>query len=111
MGIHPRVVDAEARRSMSRRLPRNAAAGASSPARRDGPARGEGVIFPTRMRASRKGVKSGGANPGHERPAGWLDSQDPAMRRVVELAERVARSQSNVLIVGESGSGKSVLAR
>ena len=42
---------------------------------------------------------------------GWLESQDPPTLRVVELADRVAQSLSNVLIVGESGSGKSVLAR
>jgi len=41
----------------------------------------------------------------------WLESKDPATLRVVELADRVARSQTNVLIVGESGAGKSVLAR
>jgi DNA-binding NtrC family response regulator len=41
----------------------------------------------------------------------WLESHDPATRRVVELADRVAQSLSNVLIVGESGAGKSVLAR
>src|SRR4029453_10571536 len=43
--------------------------------------------------------------------ADWLESEDPATRRVGELADRGAQSQSNVLIVGESGSGKSVLAR
>jgi DNA-binding NtrC family response regulator len=40
-----------------------------------------------------------------------MESSDPATHRVFELARRVARSQSNVLIVGESGTGKSLLAR
>jgi two-component system NtrC family response regulator len=35
----------------------------------------------------------------------------PAMARLVEMADRVARSEATVLVTGESGTGKEVVAR
>jgi DNA-binding NtrC family response regulator len=37
--------------------------------------------------------------------------RDPAMERVVRLADQIAKSEASVLISGESGTGKEVLAR
>jgi DNA-binding NtrC family response regulator len=39
-----------------------------------------------------------------------LFARSPAMREAVALAERVSRTDSNVLITGESGSGKDAIA-
>lgn len=38
-------------------------------------------------------------------------ASDPAMMRVVELADQIAGSEASVLITGESGVGKEVMAR
>jgi two-component system NtrC family response regulator len=45
---------------------------------------------------------------GIERP---LVFRSDALRRVVELADRVAASEAGVLVTGESGTGKEVIAR
>jgi DNA-binding NtrC family response regulator len=44
-------------------------------------------------------------------PAGVCVTESSAMRRVLELVERIACGNANVLVLGENGTGKSMLAR
>ena len=44
-------------------------------------------------------------------PETKLDSADPAMRRVIDLARQVAATDSSVLLCGETGTGKTLVAR
>src|SRR5690606_35667601 len=37
--------------------------------------------------------------------------RDPAMQRVVRMAEQIAGSEASILITGESGTGKEVIAK
>jgi two-component system, NtrC family, response regulator HydG len=41
----------------------------------------------------------------------WIVTKSPAMARVIDLARRVAKVDSTVLITGESGAGKERIAR
>ncbi len=40
-----------------------------------------------------------------------LIAADPAMKKVIALADQVAKSEASILITGESGSGKEVIAK
>ncbi len=51
--------------------------------------------------------RAGGAAAGSAR----VIAESPAMRKVVELVERVGPSAANVLITGENGTGKGLVAR
>lgn len=47
----------------------------------------------------------------HAGGAGQLVAESPAMRKVLESAQRAARTDSTVLLTGETGTGKSAVAR
>jgi transcriptional regulator with PAS, ATPase and Fis domain len=56
------------------------------------------------------GARTSGVDLERE-PSGGILARDPAMLRVIALAERAAQSDAPVLLVGETGVGKEVLAR
>jgi NtrC-family two-component system response regulator AlgB len=41
----------------------------------------------------------------------WVESVDPGMRRLMEIARKSASSDATILMLGESGTGKSAAAR
>lgn len=61
-----------------------------------------------RLRARRRALVS--VTPELDEPLG-LVAKSPVMRKVVDLARRVAKVDSTVLITGESGAGKERIAR
>ena len=46
-----------------------------------------------------------------QQPEALIDFETPAMKTVMDLLQRAAKSPASVLILGESGTGKSVAAR
>jgi DNA-binding NtrC family response regulator len=60
------------------------------------------------LEAESNGVQDVSAIPTSSRP---MLGEDPAMAKVLALAEGVAMSQATVLVQGESGTGKELLAR
>ena len=61
-----------------------------------------------RLRSRRRVL---GASAASEADAAGIVAQSPAMERVLDLARRVAKVDSTVLVTGESGVGKERLAR
>jgi DNA-binding NtrC family response regulator/tetratricopeptide (TPR) repeat protein len=86
--------------------------------RRRGPAGAKGGAPPAAARGARRKAAGDTTRAGTARldgsrddPRRMLVARSPAMRRVVELLDRVRRSDLPVLIAGETGAGKEVIAR
>jgi DNA-binding NtrC family response regulator len=65
-------------------------------------------------RMKRETVPAAGARPAGRRDAGdpkMIIGKGPAMQRVFQLVEKVAVTDSTILIHGESGTGKELIAR
>ena len=71
------------------------------------------VPLHTQLRVGETDVLLEPAAPARKDATSWLGlvGQDPAMRSLIDLIERVAPSSAAVTILGESGTGKELVAR
>lgn len=69
----------------------------------------ERAVYFSKLQNENKKLKSAIASPWKKE--GNIVAKSPIMQSVVDLAKRVAKSNSTVLIQGESGSGKEVIAQ
>jgi DNA-binding NtrC family response regulator len=84
-----------------------AQAAAARPAKTSGPAASPA----NSARPSQKGTGPAAASDPPDRAAGAIVGRDPGLKEVFRIVEKVAATDSTVMVHGESGTGKELVAR